>query len=514
VGTGPGTLERIRGALASPDFRRLFAIRLVSQSSDGLFQAALVASVVFLSPESQDTAAGFLRATLVIALPYSILGPFTGVFIDRWRRRRILVFAPWAKAALVGLVLFDPIGQAIPFYAGALLVLSVNRFFLATAAAVVPRLVPHEDLLVANSLATVGGTVALLTGIFVGGRVVDAIGGANPTIPVVVVAACGWLTASWIASRIASPLKPHTKPGDPELLRHQLRRVGVEFADGARRLLRNRRAIGPITSITLDQIGQGIVLTLSLVVFRHAFGQGVASFSNLIGAGGVGVLVGILTVGGLEERFPKPRIVAGAFVVGGIVLIAVSFLIRDWSVLLASFAVGLTFAWKKISVDTMVQEATPDGYRGRVFSVYDVVYNMARVVAAAMAIWMIPELGRAGALAAVGIAFLLWAPVVGRWYGKEPELRMRFYAGGRADEEPRAIVWGGAEEPVEVIRTWREERNGERRLAFRLSLPDGTELDVSRPEPDGPWRLDREADRPGDPPPARMVSDREIPEQP
>jgi MFS family permease len=191
------------------------------------------------------------------------------------------------------------------------------------------------------------------------------------------------------------------------------------------------------------------------------------------------------------------------------VLLAVSFFIRDWSVLLASFAVGLTFAWKKISVDTMVQEATPDGYRGRVFSVYDVVYNMARVVAAVLAIWMIPGLGHGGALAAVGIAFLLWAPIVGRWYGKEPELRIGFYAGGRADESPRSIVWGGVEEPVEVVRTWREERDGERRLSFRLALPDGTELDVSRPEPEGPWRQDREGDRAIASSPGRMVSDRE-----
>lgn len=491
---GPGTLERIRGALASPDFRRLFAIRLVSQSSDGLFQAALVASVVFLSPEEANTAVDFLKATLVIALPYSILGPFTGVFIDRWRRRRILLVAPWLKAAFAALVLFDPIHQAVPFYAGALLVLSVNRFFLSTAAAVVPRLVPHEDLLVANSLATVGGTVALLMGVFVGGRVIDAVGDEGA---VVAVAAVGWLLASWIASRIASSLRPHTRPEDPELLRHQLKRVGVEFADGARRLLRSPRAIGPITSVTLDQVGQGIVLTLSLVVFRNAFGQGVASFSNLIGAGGVGVLIGILTVGELEERFSKPSIVAGAFVAGGAVLIAVSFFIRDWTVLLASFSVGLTFAWKKISVDTLVQEATPDGYRGRVFSVYDVVYNLARVLAAALAIWMIPNLGRGGALAAVGIAFLLWTPVVVRWFGREPAVTIRFRAGGRADETPLAIVWGGAEEPVEVARTWREERDGERRLAFRLALADGTELDVSRPEPDGPWRLDREGDRPG-----------------
>jgi predicted MFS family arabinose efflux permease len=477
--------------LASPDFRRLFAIRLVSQSSDGLFQSALVASVVF-SPEEQNTALGLLKATLIVALPYSILGPFTGVFIDRWRRRRILLLAPCAKAALVGLVLFDPIHHAAPFFAGALLVLSVNRFFLATAAAIVPRLVPTEDLLVANSLATVGGTVALLAGVFVGGRVVDAV---HAEAPVVVAAAVGWITASWIASRIATSLRPHTKAEDPALLRHQLKRVGVEFADGARRLLRSPRAIGPITSITLDQIGQGIVLTLSLVVFRHRFGEGVASFSNLIGAGGIGVLIGILTVGELEDRLAKPTIVAAAFVAGGLVLIGVSFLIRDWSVLLASFAVGLTFAWKKISVDTMVQEAMPDGYRGRVFSVYDVFYNLARVLAAAIAIALIPGLHEEGSLAVVGIVFLLWAPVVRRWYGREPELRLRFYAGGRADETPRSIDWGGAEEPVEVVRTWREERAGERRLGFRLALADGTELDVSRPEPDGAWRLDREGDR-------------------
>jgi len=513
VSTGPGTLERIRGALASADFRRLFAIRLVSQSSDGLFQSALVASVVF-SPEQQDTATAFLKATLVIALPYSILGPFTGVFIDRWRRRRILLLAPWAKAAVAGLVLFDPIHDAVPFFVGALFVLSVNRFFLATAAAVVPRLVPHEDLLVANSLATVGGTVALLTGVFVGGRVVDAVGAEAP---VVSAAAAGWLVASWIASRIASDLKPHTKPEDPELLRHQLRRVVVELADGARRLAKTPRAVGPITSITLDQIGQGIVLTLSLVVFRNRFGEGVASFSNLIGAGGVGVLVGILSVGELEERFRKPRIVAGAFVVGGLVLLGVAFFIRDWSVLVASFAVGMTFAWKKISVDTMVQEATPDGYRGRVFSVYDVVYNLARVVAAALAILLIDALTDGGVLVIVGIVFLAWAPIVGRWYGREPELVIRFYAGARADEVPRAIVWGGVDEPVEVVRTWREERDGERRLAFRLALADGTELDVSRADAGGEWRLDREGDRPLRAPASgasRVARDADRPETP
>jgi MFS family permease len=484
-----GTLQRARGALRSPDFRRLFAIRLASQFADGLFQASLIASVVF-SPEEQSTTVGFFKASLIVALPFSVIGPFSGVFIDRWSRRKILVAAPWVKAAAVGLVLFDADRAAVLFYAGALIVLSANRFFLTTAQAIVPRLVPTADLLIANSMATVGGTVALLVGVFLGGKVVDASGAA----PVVIGAAALWLVGSWIASRIRSDLAPHTLPEEPELLRHELRRVGVEFVDGIRRLSRTPRALGPITSITLDQVGQGIVLVLSLFVFRDRFGEGVGSFSNLIGAGGVGVLVGVLTVGMLEDRFAKERIVAGSFLIGGVTMIAVASYVTGWSVLVASFVVGITFAWKKIPVDTMVQESMPDGYRGRVFAVYDVAYNLARLLAAGLAIPMLPGLGVSGSVAAVGIVFLLWAPVLPRWVARAPEIELRSYAGGRADEAPRGIVWGGVEETVQVLGSWHEERAGERRLRFRLALADGTVLDVSRAEPSGPWRIDREAD--------------------
>ena len=170
------TRQRAREALRSHDFRRLFAIRLVSQSADGLFQAALVASVVF-NVEEQSTALGFAIATLIVSLPFSIIGPFTGVFIDRWSRRSIMVVAPLLRAAVVCLVLFDAQSAPIAFYGGALFVLSVNRFYLATAVAVVPRLVPTEDLLMANSMSIVGGTVALLAGVFVGGWMADRAAG-------------------------------------------------------------------------------------------------------------------------------------------------------------------------------------------------------------------------------------------------------------------------------------------------------------------------------------------------
>jgi MFS family permease len=478
------TRQRAREALRSDDFRRLFAIRLVSQSADGLFQAALVASVVF-NPDEQSTALGFAIATLIVSLPFSIVGPFTGVFIDRWSRRAIMVVAPLLRAALVWLVLFEH--APVAFYAGALLVLSINRFYLATAVAVVPRLVPTEDLLMANSMSIVGGTVALLAGVFVGGWMADLLGGEGP---VVALAGIQWVVASFIASRIRSPLVPHQLPETG--VRDELARVLHEFADGIGRLARTPRALGPITSITIDQMGQGIVLVLSLYVFRDLFEQDVGSFSNLIGAGGVGVLLGILTVGKLEERFAKERIVAGAFLIGGIVLVLVATTITGWSVLLASFAVGLTFAWKKIPVDTMVQEAIPDGYRGRVFTVYDVAYNLSRVVAAFLAIPMLNALGPAWSVAVVGLLFVAWSPVLPRWIGRIPELTLRFYEGGRAEEEPRAIVWGGVEETVDVEARALEETDGIRRMRYRLRMRDGSLIEVSKAEPEGTWTLDRE----------------------
>jgi MFS family permease len=479
------TRQRAREALRSDDFRRLFAIRLISQSGDGLFQAALVSSIVF-NPEEQNTILGFAIATLVVSLPFSLLGPFTGVFIDRWSRRRILVVAPWLRAAAVWLVLFEPTTAPVLFFGGALWVLSVNRFYLATAQAVVPRMVPTEDLLMANSMATVGGTVALLTGVFAGGWIADLFG----DVPVIAIAGVEWLVASLVATRIRSPLLPHHVPEAP--VRDELRRIAREFADGITRLAGTPRALAPITSITLDQVGQGIVLVLSLFVFRHRFGEGVGSFSNLIGAGGVGVLLGILTVGKLEERYSKERIVARAFFAGGVVLIAVATYITGWSMLVASFAVGLTFAWKKIPVDTMVQEAIPDGYRGRVFAVYDVAYNLSRVAAAFLAIPLLNAFGEAWAVAIVGVVFIMWSPVLPRWVGRIPELSLRFYEGARAEEEPRAVVWGGVEETVEVERRSLEETDGVRRTRYRLRMLDGTTIEVSKVEPDGAWTLERE----------------------
>ena len=465
---------RARDAIRHPDFVRLLAMRLLSQTADGFIQAALVASLVF-SPDKQSTASGFAVATAIVVVPFSLMGPFAGVFIDRWSRRRIMVIAPLLRAAPVFLLLLSPHRQPVLFYAGALWVTSVNRFFLSTAQAVVPRLVPTEDLLTANSIATVGGTVALLVGVFAGGLISERprerphrdrfggdVGGDLRRRPRRSARTCGRTSC-----REA-----------PALLRHQVRRVGTEFAEGIRDL--RAHAVGA----RADRVhhrrpdGAGARAGAGVGGVPHLFVEGVGSFSWLIGAGGVGVFAGLLTVGRLASRLPRPRLVAWSFVLGG------HLADRGGDVPDPRHRPGGEL---RRGPHLRVEEGAGrhDGAgggarrsaRSRVLGVR-LRHNMARLAAALLAIPLLAWVHARGAAAFIGAVFLLWAPVLPAWLRHAPMIRLRFDEG---EERPRATVVGrGRGAGAGACRRDRRTVRGAPRT-LRLALADGTVMDVSRP---------------------------------
>jgi hypothetical protein len=101
-------------------------------------------------------------------------------------------------------------------------------------------------------------------------------------------------------------------------------------------------------------------------------------------------------------------------------------------------------------------------------------------------------LGDADTVALVGLVFVLWTPVLPRWIGRRAEILLRFVEGAGAPGSPRAIVWGGVEEDVEVLLSGREDREGSPMETFRLRLRDGTILDVARRPDEDAWHLEAE----------------------
>ena len=170
----------IRHLLPRRDFRRLLLTRLLAQFGDGVFQAALAGTVLFnpqRAADPIDVAAGFA----VLLLPYSFVGPFAGVWLDRWSRRQVLLRANVLRAGLVAVVAALVLGgvEGTGFYAAGLAVFSVNRFILAALSASLPHTVDQPSLVSANAVSTTSGSVATVIGGGAALGLLQVVGGAG-----------------------------------------------------------------------------------------------------------------------------------------------------------------------------------------------------------------------------------------------------------------------------------------------------------------------------------------------
>ena len=145
----------LRQVLGEHNFRRLFATRLVSPGGDGIFTAGLGSYVFFNSTTFPDPGAAGAAIFTVVYLPYSLIGPFAGVFIDRWSRRQILFVSALIRSVLVvATAALMAVGtRGVALYIAVLLVLGVNRFFLSALSAALPHVVARDKLVMANSVS-------------------------------------------------------------------------------------------------------------------------------------------------------------------------------------------------------------------------------------------------------------------------------------------------------------------------------------------------------------------------
>ncbi|HEX7823294.1 MAG TPA: MFS transporter, partial [Mycobacterium sp.] len=150
---------------ALPEFRRLLELRIVSQFGDGIFQAGLAGALLF-NPERAAGPWAIAGAFAVLFLPYSLLGPFAGALLDRWDRRAVLIGANLARLLLmVGVATLLAAGAGeLAILCGALIVNGFTRFVSSGLSAALPHVVPREQVVTMNSVATATGAAAAFLG--------------------------------------------------------------------------------------------------------------------------------------------------------------------------------------------------------------------------------------------------------------------------------------------------------------------------------------------------------------
>ncbi|HZP54215.1 MFS transporter [Actinocrinis sp.] len=424
-GARAGVLMRaLRTVLTGPHlraFRLLFATRIVGQLSDGAFQVALASYVIF-SPEKQATAAQVAQAFAVLLLPFTVVGPFAGVFLDRWPRRQVLVWANLLRSALVILVavLVDLRVPNVVFYIGALGVLSANRFILAGLSASLPHTVPANKLVIANSVLPTAGTLAATAGGAVSLIVHALLGtGNNATIGELVCVAGLYTVAALFALGIG-----RAKLGPLELPQEStwtaVRSVARGVLEGARHLAARPIAGRALVAVTVSRFCYGVVTIITLLLYRNAFNdpnqpsKGLAGFALAVGLSGAGFGLSALITPLVTRRIPLPAWITLCLLGASVTELCFGLPFRPVPLLIGAFLLGVASQGQKICTDTLVQRSVDDEFRGRVFVFYDMVFNGAFVLAAAFAAAALPANGKSYLVVIVVAACYA---VIGLWYG-------------------------------------------------------------------------------------------------
>jgi MFS family permease len=424
VGRGDG----VRGSRAPGDgvrellrrqwFRRLYATRLAAQCADGVFQASL-ASAVFFNPDHQtdpkQAAAGFV----VLLLPYSLVGPFAGVFLDRWRRQRVLVVGNIVRCGFVvatAALLLTAGARGVGFDIAALAAVSVNRFYLSALSASLPHVVTRAQLVLANAVTTTSGTVIAAAGGGLGLAVRRWAGSGDGGSAVVAISSCVlYAAAALVATSMPADLLG-PKPRSTTPLAAAVRRIAAGLVEGARHVAARPRSRRALLAICGSRLLFGMSTIGTLLLYRNYFtDQGVLR-AGLVGLGqvfavaAVGYVAAAVVTPAAANRFGTATWITAMFGLAATTQLVFGLPFRMAPLLVGAFFLGFSASGAKICVDTTVQEDTDDAYRGRVFSLYDTGFNLTFVAAAVIAAFSLPPNGKSYPMVfAIGAGYALIA---------------------------------------------------------------------------------------------------------
>ncbi len=345
--------------LRNRPFLYLWASQLVSQSGDFVFEVALLWLVL------QTTGSVLAVGLVVVAtlVPTVVLGPFLGVLVDRWHRRRVLLVTNVGEGILVAALSGLVIAHALNFVLLLVLVgvlAAGGQIVRIASGAMIPQSVPVADLGPANGLFSLSSSFNQVVGLSIGGVVV-AIFGA--TLPIEYDAVSFFLAAVLVAlipRGVGAPERPAEKTES---------RFSTEFREGLA-FVRQQRFI-------LEAIALGIVANF----FANALNALWAPYAALVLHGGsetygflgaavaLGAIVGAILAGQLNTRRAAGRYLFGSVAALGAAVLALGVTSSVAFALPASFALGVFLALGNVPLLAAIQAKVPARLMGRVMAV-------------------------------------------------------------------------------------------------------------------------------------------------
>jgi hypothetical protein len=407
-----------------PDFWRLMQLRMASQFGDGLFQATVAGALLFNPDRAADPAA-IARAFAVLFLPYSLLGPFAGALMDRWDRRWVLVGANIARLVIIvaiGTILAIRAGE-VALLLGALLANGMARFVASGLSASLPHVVPREQVVTMNSVATASGAIAAFLGanfmlvprFFVGT-------GDRGAAVIIFITAVPVSIALLLSLRFGPRV---LGPDDTQRAIHGsvVYAVITGWLHGARTIVRSPTVAAALSALAAHRMVVGINSLLLLLLAHHTRDPAVGGLGIALmffAASGLGSFVATLLTPPTVRRWGRYAAANAALTAAAVIQLAGAGLLLPIMVG-CSFFLGISGQMIKLCADSAMQLDVDDALRGHVFAVQDALFWVSFILSITVAAAFIPADGHAPMFVVFGSVIYLLGLVVHSIVGRRAQ---------------------------------------------------------------------------------------------
>lgn len=345
------------GVLRNPDFLRFLSSHLANELGANISRVALPL-VAVMALHAGPVEVGLLASLQTAA--YLLIGLPAGVWVDRLRRRQVMVVSDLARFVLLG---------SIPL-AAELGVLSIEMMFavalLAGTAQVfndvadqtyLPKLINSRQLTDGNAKMEVARAAAVLTGPGLGGALVQLLG-ASRTLFATALSA---LASVLFLNSIKTPDKPPKDAEHPPLLRGMAEGLAYVWHDRLMRMF--------VTSSAIGNLCVSGVVGLSVLFLADEVELAPGLIGLLLMSGGIGGLIGGLTGGWLSRRYGTARMTWLAVTVGAPFALLLPMTQADWRAVcfgITSIMISWSAVLSNVGQMTYRQSVTPEHLLGRV----------------------------------------------------------------------------------------------------------------------------------------------------
>lgn len=393
-------VAHLKTLLKQPKFRRLFKVRVCTQTADGTLQVAMASHILF-SPENQTNAWAIAGVLAITLLPFSVIEPFVSIFLDRWSRSQIVVVLDTVRAFIcICLAVLVASGNTSPGFQIAIFAIwlvanSINRFLLTGLNASLPHAIDEKGYLMANSVIPMigplgllfGGAVAMVCRFALAKLLTPNYADAAALCVSLVLFLCSVTFAkqvartAWGPSRLLDQTTSEPNPTGEQSILASVKDAVAELTDGLRHIKSKPHVMLAFTLTVITRVLFGMLSVAMILTTRHLFHSVSEANGALLdmaiwsGAMGVGYVVAPVLLSPISAKLKVRNTMIFFFVIAALIQVIPGCFLNLPAQVFVGLWIGICAQALRILIDTLLQSHCHNEFKGRVLIIYDIIYN-------------------------------------------------------------------------------------------------------------------------------------------